>query len=583
MRQLGPHIYAYACASAVNGIHFNHVGIDLSTIYFMFIYDIERLTKLPPALMEGMVLRQPGHLKLAKIQQLALERLNQPVYIKDMIVTVHHFYRSSQLSEIYCLGESTSYDRNTYDERSYTERLRGHITTLFNLANEEHRANYCQKEDDGTYTLKKGMENHITRLSMSEFSLYTSNPLTMGEFQSLVSDLEPMAEQLESNVHVLLSTFAVRDSHNQLINIFLFVEGGQPPVFHAIAKNRTSISDVNYRMSIGLFSQHYQGHKFNEHAAQIAGDNGDGTSAISTGSVFELSTKGGACFTQAIDICIDHGYGHSRALMTKRITDALHSDEILPDQIEHCITSFGTEIISENTIANRVLHVDPGYTHDVPLCDKRLSGETLSSIVPAGFNHTKISINKEGYLIADPIFGPTDCVIQVYAERPASRYKPELQESILAHNQRALKNKHMTIAQPTDNLVQKILSKRIAEMEQTMLKHCQLTALEKFFNAQEHQQKEKAVKIINNSITFLKQIIEEHGTDSIHFIRGWKNHFNFGLSLLDPCPRQSPLVRSLSAALTDFVTTNLQGDLGIEFADKDAVDEETKTLGPKAI
>ncbi len=548
---------------------------------FMFIDDIEKLTKLPPALLEEIVLRQPGHLKFAERQQLVLERLNQPIYIRDLIVSVPERYL---FVEDYCLGESSQYELNIYDEKPYTERLREHIGTLFNLANEEHRAHYCQKEEDGSYSLKKGMENHITRLSMSEFSLYTSNPLTMGEFQSLLIDLESMAEKLESNVYVLLSTFAVRDNRNKLINMFVFVEGGKPPIFHVVAKNRASISDITYRQSIRPFSQHDQGHEFNEHASQIAGDIGESISVISTGSVFELTTKGGACFTQAIDVCIDHGYGHSKALMTKRITDTLHADEILPNQIEQCITSFGTSIVSENTITDSVLHVDPHSTHNVPLCSKRLSDDTLSSVIPAGFCQTEIGINEQGYLIINPIFGLTDCVVKVYEERLASRYKPELQESIHAHNQKALKNQHMAVAQPRDNLVQKILSKRITEMEQTMLKHCQPTALEKIFNTQEYQQKEKAVKIIHNSITLLKQVIEKHGTDSIYFIRIWKKDFNFKLHLLDLCPKKGPLVQALSVALADCINTKLQRDLGIEFADKEVGgEEETKETSHKRI
>ena len=128
---------------------------------------------------------------LANRQQDTLTRMNQTVYIKDLILTTEHKYSH---------GESSAHT-NIYAESS-KKRLLDHIRFLFNFVNEAHRADYYDQDLHGNYQLRDDKQNHITRLLMNEFSLYTESPFSMKEFKELVEAI--LAEKLDPNVHVLL-------------------------------------------------------------------------------------------------------------------------------------------------------------------------------------------------------------------------------------------------------------------------------------------------------------------------------------------------------------------------------------------
>ncbi len=125
-----------------------------------------------------------------------------------------------------------------------------------------------------------------------------------------------MSRILDDNVHILLSSFAVRGVENRLINMTIFIEGGSPLVIRAFAKNNAYPKDVNYQRSVKLFSQQsimYKQHmKTDNFEAEYITDNAK--LAVSMNSVFEVKSKEGARFTQAIDVCLDYEIGHSKAM-----------------------------------------------------------------------------------------------------------------------------------------------------------------------------------------------------------------------------------------------------------------------------
>lgn len=527
----------------------------------MFVEDIEIFSSIQTEFQEGIIHKQFASRKLAQRQQMALEKINKPISIRDLVVRINP--EVAKINIDYCLGETMH--ENQYQE-SDMKRLNAHIGSLFRLANEDHRANYCERDNEGNFQIKKGMENHITRLSMSEFSLYTNNPLKMSEFQNLIGNVEKMAEALEPNVYALLSSFAVRDTYNQLLNLSVFVEGGNPPTLHVFAKNTASISDVDYRRSYIPFSQDSKGENFSQHASQIVTGKDELTSSVSTGSVFDITTQGGACFTQAIDVCIDHGYGHSKTLITRRIAKETPSNEILPDQVEQCVTSCGTDILSENTIASKVLQADPFIPVQAPIEEQRLSAEALERALVSEFdNEMQVVPNSTGYRIDNPVFGPCDYFVEVFKERPAARYKPELQASISEHNQEVHKRQLMAAGQPVAPLIKNILSQRITALEQTMLKRCTSGIWQKIFKTEEHWQKIRAAEIISNSFKMIKQCIEQHGNDSMHMIHAWKKDLNLRLHLIATSNIHSPLAVAFSKDIREYIDDKLQKDLGVEF------------------
>ena len=191
--------------------------------------------------------------RLKKLEQHLAQKMdqaNQTVHIQDLVIRPSYDLR---------LGESGPHT-NPYSQPAEV-RLRAHIATLFRLVNEHHRAYNCEKDAENKYHLKKGQENCVTRLSMPEFSLYTQTQLTMEQFCALNRAVIAMAETLEPNFHVLLSSFAVKDNSGKLQNFSLFVEGGTPPTIHPFAKTTASMVDVDYHTPGSVFSQQGQGIK----------------------------------------------------------------------------------------------------------------------------------------------------------------------------------------------------------------------------------------------------------------------------------------------------------------------------------
>lgn len=317
--------------------------------------------------------------KVSQKQKSALEQLNQNVAITDLIVR----------SPFAPYGEAVSSPPTSRPPP--IARLQAYISTLLAFANEYHGMINCDLGST-SYQLKKDKRNNITRISTHEFSFYTKQPLTLAEFQSILSKIETMAGKLTPNVHALLSSFAVKNQDGTLLNMSVFIESGSPPAIHVFSKNTASKNDINYDGGDSLFSQQ-KDEQVTFHADNISGER---DIIISTGSVFEVKTQGGACYTQAIDICLDHALQHSKELIIRRILE--NGDEILPNQIEHCISSNSIELYNESIISDYCVHIDPSTSMQVygaQLDLKTLTDEAKTRITPNEYPQTKI-VEKNG-------------------------------------------------------------------------------------------------------------------------------------------------------------------------------------------
>lgn len=510
---------------------------------------------------------KPARLRLKRRQEAAMKKINQDVFIRDLVLRNPYPY---------CYGEAKSHT-NQYSAEA-ADRLCAHVSFLFKLTNADHRANNCEKDEEGQYHLKKGHENHITRLSMCEFSLYTATPLSTETFQSILSNIEKMAEALEPNTHVLLSSFSILDKNNTLINMCLFVEGGKPPNLHVFAKNTASNVDIDYSQTNAVFSQQQRGSNVSFHADIIASSRG----SISTGSVFEIKTEGGACYTQMIDICIDHISGHSKDQMTKRISEKAAPDEIIPNQLEQCITSNSVKLSDNSTLSTNALHADrllsPHMDYHRPLGIKTLTENEKKQLIPSGYDEMSLVDQPTGYTIINPAFG-SDCIIEVLAERPAGNYKPALQSSIQEHNEKVLDRQLIAAKQLTlnkaDKLVQHlsrsdILSNSIKELETNMLKKCRPSLWQRLFKTEEYRIKLEAKKIITVSFELMRESICKYGHASLFIVRAWKKDLLFRLNNLGSSPTGSPVQKALATDIRQAIDEKLQSELGVEFEQKEA-------------
>jgi hypothetical protein len=495
--------------------------------------------------------------KLSQKQKSALEQLNQNVAITDLVVR----------TPFAPYGEAVP-SSNTPEQPSIL-RLQAYIETLLAFANEYHGAINCDL-GSARYQLKKNKRNNITRLSTHEFSFYTAQPLTLAEFQLILSNIETMAGKLTPNVHALLSSFAVKSHDGTLLNMSVFIEGDNPPAIHVFSKNTASKNDINYDRSDSLFSQQ-QDEQVTFHADNISEASGF---IISTGSVFEVKTQGGACYTQAIDICLDHGLQHSKEQLIRRIRE--NDDEILPNQIEHCISSNSIELYNDSIISDYCVHIDPSTSmqaYGAQLGSKMLTNESRKRIIPNEYPQTKIVEKKWGYQMVNPPFG-SDCYIEIFSERPAAKYIPELQPAIEQHNQEvqtkqlaALKQEYLgTKGKVIQHIEQgNQLMQRMNELEKRMLKLCKPNVLQELLKTDEYKHKLEAKDVVSSCIKFMKDAINDKGNASLLLVRAWKKDFNGQIDAITPFGIQSSFKKALKKELNEAIDNKLSKDLGCNF------------------
>jgi hypothetical protein len=505
--------------------------------------------------------------KLSSRQGAALAKKNQQVFIRDLVV---------RTVPPHCYGESEAHT-NPYTNIPENERLIGHIQALFSLANEDHRTEYCLKGDDGKFKLKEDRKNCITRLTMNEFSLYTRSPLSADDFNKVLSGITEMAYNLEPNVHVLLSSFSVKVENGKVLNMSIFVEGGNPPALHTFAKNMASTVDVSYQDAEKLFSQQDRRLWPTYHADIAASETG---LSVGMGSVFVVTTAGGATYTQAVDVCLDHALGHSKEIMARRILEDASPDEIIPEQIEQCVTSNWIDIVADSSIATTVLHADPVRSmhefHKAPLGKLCVSQDTLKQIKPEEFTQMQISETKTGYKIEKPPFG-SDCIVDVLSERPAAKHLPLLQASIKKHNDSALDRAQMNAwAQSEEERIIHVASKsdfilhRIEELERNMLNKCRPSFWQKIFRTEEYRQKIGAKSIIKRSFELMKPNFQKKSGEEIFLIEPFKKDLVFRLHHFIQFDAHNPFIKSLTDEVTEIINKKLQNDLKCQFSKETA-------------
>lgn len=297
------------------------------------------------------------------------ERINQPITIRDVLIR----YPSEKESK----GEF-SIDGEQGSRENTLSRLKKQV---------EYLARYTCSIHQQT---AQGEQNHITRLLMNEFALFTKEPLNMEAFRELYSHIQTVAEALDPNVHLMLSSLAVQLEDGTVLNSVLYVECGSDAQIHMVVKRISSINDCDYSSPsdldvskileaikkgltpvIGAESESVSFSQFDALSTHGPGvDTADvlanpkAFTANETGvvipnnSVFSLSTSGGAKCIVAIDICMDHAKGGSKHLLLKKLgqQDPLG---VLPSQVSHVVTSNTIELKPENFLTETVAHVDP--------------------------------------------------------------------------------------------------------------------------------------------------------------------------------------------------------------------------------
>lgn len=281
-----------------------------------------------------------------------LLHLNKPINIKDLVVV-------PQLGppSFTACGE---FDAKV-EKESRLDRLYQTIQKLVEYASEEHQKANCDKAGN----LLPEKENDLTRLITSEFSFFTKTPLFLEEFNTLQQKIMDLAKRQPSNLHLVLSSFAVRTPDNKVMNVVPYFECGKEAHVHFIVKNDPSIMDPIYEEKT---DEQKKSSLPNVNAAIDRVDHltvkiDNVLYPFSFNNVFECITAGGNKFFSCVEICRDHCSCLGRRFLDFNLdclmmTPSNIAKTFFSTQCSHIVTSSSVSLNKEYLLC-AATHADP--------------------------------------------------------------------------------------------------------------------------------------------------------------------------------------------------------------------------------
>lgn len=446
-----------------------------------------------------------------------ISTINRDISIRDIFV--YSWYEVDSHGEH---GDQSKYSKRSPD---FLMRLSKNVEFLANVANEYHQKSYCEKNENGIYSIKVDALNKITRILLSEFWLYSARPMTINEFSIFFKMVEEIAKKQHENVHLLLSTFSVLTDDKKLLDMSLYVECGGEPKIQTFCKGRADRIDPQYlsqdssgsRDKIANFSQQEQSDflcNISEHVASKEGE------IISSASVFRVQTKGGAQYTQAIDVCADYSFKHSIKILEKIFQfNADNDTRLIPRQVDHILTSNSIDLNKKEIIKNGaniakfITQIDP-YVK-MPHCSSDAlpaMNDLVKHIDNSNTDMAVSQVEKQGlvaFLIKNPSFGP-DYQIIASEERKLQEFNGNLKTRIDVKNKKTenfyLKNTLANLGGLRDKeACLEIFDKaddlfdQLKILHELLIKECSLNFLEETFKSTTCKLKLKAKEIILES------------------------------------------------------------------------------------
>lgn len=269
----------------------------------------------------------------------------------------------------------TSKERTQMEERLFNQ-----INDLINEANTTHLAN-CKLPDSDRVD-----PDYITRLSTHEFFFYTQEPLTLKEFERLQDKIADKCATLSFGIHLVLSSFAVKNADNQVMNVTPHITCGPSPCFHFIIKNNTSTIDVRYKQptldgsgdTLPIFDRSTSGILMPE--IKVNG-------VVHLGlfnNLIACTTPGGEQFLTAVEICYDHAAYTVNYNLDAYVTDYPEAGSM---PFSHMVLS-NTIDLDPLASCGSVMHVDPDFSEIA--CKE-------------GVNQTEKAITKPQHFGKDPL------------------------------------------------------------------------------------------------------------------------------------------------------------------------------------
>jgi len=274
-----------------------------------------------------------------------------------------------------------------------------------------------------TSKINSAKYNHITRLSLQEFSLYPHKergPLTEEGFERLLTKIAMIVKNYPDNFHLLLATVPILFSIRIKIgvapfveNIAIYIECGKNPEIHTFSKAHPSTVDATYPNTnnqpfIANPSEKSQLANF------VTIKNGDSRKNIQFGGHFYCKTRGGRRFRLTAEICLDNKFKLAKRLAFLHIDSAektgMTVEPVLNSQMVTSNVLDGIENYSQ--VSDMVVQVDPisFYKGSIFIGNQ--------SVMPVSH-----------YEIKNPVFGP-QTILSTYQPVELKQHIQPLQKRI---------------------------------------------------------------------------------------------------------------------------------------------------------
>lgn len=425
------------------------------------------------------------------------QKINQDIFIRDIFIYPFEYAHSFGEARTHC---------NPYQEQKTITRLVDHIESLAIMANTYHEKYYCDTNADGTSTIKKDCLNKITRILLNEFSLYSSQPLSMNEFSQLMDATQEIAKQQHPNVHLLLSSFAVKTEGNVILNMSLYVQCGATPKIETFCKSSSSPVDITYDDTY-IFSQKSNANTPYACSKYIAHRLGK---TIPINTLFPVTTAGGAKYTQAVDVCLDHKLSRSKRLLGN--FTRLNTHENIPKQVDQIVTSNPITLFNYASITESVAHIDPVYSRSQHMSNDRVETADFNKVKKNKYSHMSITQTSSGCIVQSPAFGSSFKMVAT-EERKLGGFSKQLELSV-AHNNMQTKENIIT-AKLKNKSYEMMADKKhdivfmLNQLFKQLLVTCEPSFLESLFKTKSYELKQEASELIKDFMTTLKNLTKD--------------------------------------------------------------------------
>lgn len=402
---------------------------------------------------------------------------------------------------------------------------------------------------------------------LSEFSLYTAEPLNVDDFSLLIDAVHVIAKKQQPNVHLLLSSMPVLTEDKQILNMSLYVQCGSEPKVEVFCKGRAARIDAQYKNMPNFMQQNTSySDEPNMNISQYVAPKK--RAAISSNTVFTVQTAGGAEYTQAIDICFDHACQHAKTLIKKLANNDLSENAaLIPNQIDHILTSNTTPIEITAKVSESIVHIDPDEDIATPMENDVVTPDDFNNSRESKYPNMYIKKMIKGFLVGNPPFGESYQLVS-QQERKLSGFSSDLIPLIEQRNNAIKKATIESLLKQAPQGSEFVLMERtnqattatLNNLYQFIYNQCELGFLEHLFNTQSYQRKCKAKHITVQSVNILKQL-QANPVRFMHHVGVVLNDFKIQLQYLDhgiPHRFSRNIIAKIDEALTHISQNKLR-------------------------